>query len=312
MSSTEENIINKKTILVSSTCINRSELHKQILPSWYDFINVLDRKYYDIHWFINVDYIEKLNEDVETTKESLKNIIKDIPITFIEKESNDGHFFNACRNLAISIENKVIEEKLAQDDVIVFWLEDDWKLEDDVIPLQELIEIYLSNLTYINLNCLKQNYIHALAPSIINYNLWSKIQLAAWKQKFTRYIDPEHCSGLYFIKNNCKFDKIRNITVIQDKYRMKEIDNIYKYLTGKVFVDYNNSYYTYYNETTMINNERNDDKYIEKSNVKDFNNDTIVFLRIIPFYCKDGGREYMQEKFGLVKNKNNVNFYKEK
>ena len=56
-------------------------------------------------------------------------------------------------------------------------------------------------------------------------------------------------------------------------------------------------------------------KYIEKCNIKDFNKDVIVFIRIMPSYCLDGvlfGRNYMVEKYGLVKNKDNVDFYKDK
>ena len=49
--------------------------------------------------------------------------------------------------------------------------------------------------------------------------------------------------------------------------------------------------------------------------MKNFNKDTIVFIRIMPSYCLDGvlfGRNYMVEKYGLVKNKDNVDFYKDK
>ena len=62
------NNFEKKTILIGTTAINRSELHKDMIPNWYDYINQLDRSKYDIQWFINVDYIEKLNEDIELTK----------------------------------------------------------------------------------------------------------------------------------------------------------------------------------------------------------------------------------------------------
>lgn len=308
-------VVKKKTLLIGTTAINRSVLHNEMLPGWYKFINALDRNIYDIYWFINVDFIEKLKEDVETTKNNLRKIIKNIPITFIEKKNKDGHFLNACRNIAINMENKIKEQSLCKDDVIVFWLEDDWKLSDNIIPLQLVIENYLSNLTYINLSFIRKNYIHALAPSIINYNLWSKIQLIAWKTQTDKYVDPEHCAGLYFIKNFCKYDDIRNMTIVYDNYKMKEIDDIYKDLTRKSFFDYTDSYYTYHDESLLTDLEKKNNHYIEKSNVKDFNNDIIVFIRLMPSYCKDGvlyGRNFMVGKFGLVKNKDSVDFYKDK
>jgi hypothetical protein len=71
-------------------------------------------------------------------------------------------------------------------------LEDDWKLYQNNIPLQELIDNYLSNLTCINLSFTANNYIHALAPNIINYKLWSILHLNAWTEQENN-IDPEHC-----------------------------------------------------------------------------------------------------------------------
>jgi hypothetical protein len=308
------NHFDKKTILIGTTAINRSELHKDMIPNWYDYINQLDRSKYDIQWFINVDYIEKLNEDIELTKNNLKSIITDIPITFVDKDNKEGNFLNACRNIGVNMDNFVKQQQLNKDNVIVFWLEDDWKLVNEKINLDDIIKNYLSNMTYINLSFIRKNYIHALAPSIINYNLWSKIQLMAWKNQ-DKYMDPEHCAGVYFIKNFCKYDKIRNCTVIYDEYKMKEINDIYIDLSSKSFFNYTDSYYTYDNEEYLLKDERYSDKYVEKCNIKDFNKDVIVFIRIMPSYCLDGvlfGRNYMVEKYGLVKNKDNVDFYKDK
>ena len=118
------------------------------------------------------------------------------------------------------MDNFVKQQQLNKDNVIVFWLEDDLKLVNEKINLDDIIKNYLSNMTYINLSFIRKNYIHDLVPSIVNYNLWSKIQLMSWTNQ-DKYMDPEHCVGVYFIKNFCKYDKIRNCTVIYDEYKMK-------------------------------------------------------------------------------------------
>ena len=129
-----------KHIIIGTTAINRSELHKTIVPPWYEYINVLNRTKYNIQWFVNIDYIEKIGEDIEVTKECFKNIIPEIPITFMEKQTIDGNIFQANKRIALYIENYVNENKLNIDDVIILWLEDDWKLESIILPLEELIE----------------------------------------------------------------------------------------------------------------------------------------------------------------------------
>ena len=38
----------KKHILIGTTAINRSILHKDVIPEWYNYINVLDKSKYDV------------------------------------------------------------------------------------------------------------------------------------------------------------------------------------------------------------------------------------------------------------------------
>jgi len=73
-----------KTVLIGTTSINRSLLHKDNIPDWYNYINALDITKYNIQWFINVDYIEKLDEPVQDTFDNFRNIITNIPIVFID------------------------------------------------------------------------------------------------------------------------------------------------------------------------------------------------------------------------------------
>ena len=295
-----------KTVLIGTTAINRPILHSDNFPDWYNYINCLDKSKYSIKWFINIDYIEKLESSIEETQNNFLEIIKDIPINFVKEKQKTGNFLNACKRISSAIEKYVTDNKLHTDDVCIFWLEDDWKLNTNNIGLDRLISNYLSNLTYINLSFIRSNYIHALAPCIINYNLWCKIHLLAWKNQEDN-IDPEHCVGLYYLKNFGKYEHLLNITIINKYKKIKE-----KFFENDMF-KFDNSYYTY--DVDKDNNIINK-KYIKKNDIKNFIKDKITFIRVSTTMCLDGvnyGRDFMK-KYNLIKKRlqNNiqVDFYK--
>lgn len=298
--------MNKKQIIIGTTSINRPILHSDNIPEWYKWINTIDKNLYGLTWFINIDWIEKLGSDIEETKTNYKNIIKDIDVIFLQSETLQGNFLQACKRVSTNIEKYIIDNNFNPDDVIIIWLEDDWKLNPSNIPLSELISNYLSNLTSINLSFIRPNYIHALAPSIISYNLWSKIHLEAWKRQST-HIDPEHCVGLFFIRNYSKYEHINNLTIISKK-------NLNEKYFKQDFLNHEKSFYTYdfdiSNNDIFIN-----DKYIKKEDFKEFCKDKITFVRITNSFCIDGvnyGRNFMKN-YDLIKkriqNDKNINFY---
>jgi len=293
----------KKNIIIGTTSINRPILHSDNIPDWYNWINSIDKNLYNINWFINIDWIEKLESTIEETKTNYLNIIKEIKVHFLQSDTKNGNFLQACKRISSNIEKYVNENNFNHDDVIIIWLEDDWKLNPSNIPLQELIENYLSNLTSINLSFLRPNYIHALAPSIISYKLWSKLHLEAWEKQST-HIDPEHCAGLYFIKNYSRYEHINNITVISKK-------NIDENYFNQEFLNYEKSFYTYnFNiDDNLIKNE----KYINKIDIKEFCKDKITFIRTTPSMCSDIGRNFMKNyniiKKKIIPNDKNIDFY---
>ncbi len=297
--------VNKKTVIIGTTAVNRPKLHSDNIPEWYEYINKLDKTKYDIQWFINIDYIEKLNETIHSTSENFQDIITEIPITILDKEHQDGDFLQACKRVSSNMEKYVLDNKLNPDDVIVIWLEDDWKLNIFNIPLTDLIDNYLSNLSYINLNFIRLNYIHALAPCVLNYNLWSKLHLAAWTEQ-TEHIDPEHCVGLYFQKRYGKYSNLRNITVINKYKNVNE-----KFFDQNLFKS-EHSYYCYdVEKRNLIKNT----KYIKKNDVQSFIKDQMTFIRITTSSCINGcnyGREFMANNYQLTKNKDAVCLYKDK
>jgi hypothetical protein len=296
-----------KTILIGTTSINRPVLHKDNIPDWYYWLDAVDRKKYNIHWFINIDMIEKLDFTYKETKENYENIIKDIPITFLQDPEGKGNFLKACKRVSQTIEKHVIDNNLDKDDIIIIWLEDDWKLNKKIVfPLQYIIEKYMSNMCVINLSFIRLNYLHALAPGLINYKLWEILHLKAWKEQ-KEHIDPEHCVGKFYLKKfNNKYENIHNITII-NKFK-KPGGGFF----NKGFLKYENSYYTY------DSNDKDNiikDNYIKTENVKSKCKDIITFIRITTGYCIGGvnyGREFMK-KYNLekkrIQNNNNKDFY---
>ena len=280
-----------KTILIGTTSINRPVLHKDNIPEWYEWVNSLDKTKYDIHWFINIDMIGKLDFTYEETKENYETIIKDIPITFLQHPEGKGNFLKACQRVSQTIEKHVMDNNLNKDDIIIFWLEDDWKLNKKVLKLDRIITLYMSNMCCINFSFIRANYIHALASSLISYNLWEKLHLKAWNLQ-KEHIDPEHCVGKYFLQNfNMKYEDMNNITIINKFKQPKE--NFF----NSGFLNQKNSYYTYDIEenTNIIKNN-----YIEKEKVKDNCKDINTFMRITCSCCHDIGRKFMK-KYHLEK-----------
>jgi hypothetical protein len=287
-------------IIIGTTAINRPELHSDNMGQWYNWINSLDKTKYNINWFINVDYIPKLEKSVEDTIQNLQKIIQDIPTYFFTCDANGGNFLQACKRVSSNISEFIKKKKLDQDKIAIIWLEDDWKLSPNNIPLQELLETYLGNLSSINLSYLRENYVHALAPSIIHWNLWKQVHLAAWTKQES-HVDPEHCVGLYFIKNFGKYKHIQNITIIN-----KNIKENY-FLDD--FLCREKSYNTYHDEKyTILKNEKN----IDKTQVRKFCENIITFLRITPSFCSDCGREFINKyniKKSGIQNDGHLEFY---
>jgi hypothetical protein len=291
-----------KYILIGTTATNRSLLHNETIPGWYEYINQVDKTKYSVKWFINIDVIDKLEQKREITITNFKKIVKDIPIVYTnEKTKEKGNFLKACQSVSKNIEQHVINNKLKEEDVIIFWLEDDWKRNNSTIPLQELIEYYLSDLMHINLSYIRANYIHALAPGIHSYKLWKQSHLLAWKHQQS-HMDPEHCVGKYFIKTFGKLCNINNITVYS-KYKINAASQAMKSDSTYVCFDQDDKKV----ETS---------KLIKKTDIQKICNNKITFIRIRPSFCDGGvdfGRNFMKS-YDIIKsrvqNNNQIDFYK--
>jgi hypothetical protein len=301
---------NKKQLIVATTSINRPELHAGNMPEWADWISSVDSSKYDINWFINIDYVPFLKKSIEETQSHYNSILPStICKHYLSPKTKSGNFLNACKRVSNAIETFVLSNKFIADNVIIIWLEDDWKLNSGSIPLQTIIETYLSNMTCVNLSYLRNNYIHALAPCVINYNLWKKLHLAAWTAQITP-IDPERCLGLWVLKHFCNnsYSSLQNVTVLKNNSPIS-LDQLNEYSALKV----GRSFFTYgklkHAEHNFISN-----KYIPQVEVRDKIKDVITFVRMRPSHCSDCGRNFMKTR-NLTKTHSNstdsFEFYRE-
>jgi hypothetical protein len=279
--------MSKIHIIIGTTSINRPDLHNKTIPGWVNILNNLNDQY-EITWFVNIDYVKKLNYTLEETKINYEKLIKKFNPVFLCNEQ--GNFLHACKRLATNINEFVEKNSLNENNVKIFWLEDDWTVNSP-INFNEIISLYSTNNNYINLTFLRNNYIWALAPSIISFKLWKNLFYNSWDQQ-KENIDPESCVGIYFKKIYGYHDNLFNLNIIN-----RVVEN--KYLNNKIFT-YPKSHYT-----ININLEiEKREKYIDKNKFKEFVGDEMNFVRITPTICSDVGREYI-ENLNLTKAKNN-------
>jgi hypothetical protein len=317
-----------KYILIGTTSLNRPELHNDNIREWIDWIIKNNNNDYKFIWFINIDVINGLNSSYDETVESYKKIINnDIrDVFFYKNPNNEGNFLQACKRLVLHMNDYVnnfiinIPQINLENDVKIFWLEDDWKLNlKTIMPFKFLIENISAKSSHIDLSFIRNNYIWALAPGIISWNLWYKLYYKGWTEQ-TENIDPEHCLGLYYLNN---FMKI-NEKIAINKIKTAKIKNIYNLTIIDTKIDekyfeknhlcFKNSYYTYCENTNGLNNMMKQN-YIEIDKLKDKFNDIDLFIRICPTSVIDGclyGRKFMEKinifKKGIV-NSTDTDFY---
>lgn len=313
-----------KYILIGTTSLNRPELHNDNIREWIEWIKK-DNDYKFI-WFINIDVIDGLNFTYEETIESYKKIINDDikDVFFYKNPYGRGNFLSACKRLVFNMHDYIVNMIIdlptinLENDVKIFWLEDDWKFNPATnLSFKFLIENISTKSSHIDLSFIRNNYIWALAPGIISWKLWYKLYYKGWIEQ-NENIDPEHCLGVYYLKNfsenidnvNCrkintiKIKKIYNLTIINTKINEQYFE--------KEHMNWENSYYTYYNNECDNIIKTN---YVEINKINDKFNDVDLFVRISPTNVIDGclyGRKFMEKinifKKGIV-NSSDTNFY---
>jgi hypothetical protein len=285
-----------KHVIIATTAINRPMLHNDNMGEWIDWFLDLKNSNTTLKWFINIDIIDKLKSTHDQTKTNFESLIANrVDTDFSTNPSGKGNFLEACKRLSSNIVMYVDSLKLTRierNKIKIIWLEDDWKLSNVTkISCSEVIKNYTTDNSHTNLSFNRNNYIWALAPSIISYVLWKKLFYSAWLSE-KNPIDPEHCVGLYYRNNFGDPDLLCNITVIN-----KSVSD--KYLKER-HMTFPESYYTYHNDKFKINNN---DRYIFKDCLASYLGDKMVFIRITSSFCIDGclyGRKFL-EKYDIEK-----------
>jgi hypothetical protein len=302
-------------LIIGTTAINRPPLHTNIFYGWLKWLAPLAlSQNIKLTWFINIDIIEKLPFTYEETQKNIQNILiehkldKIYNVYFLKSET--GNFLNACKRIGNAIIHYVFDNKIMHNKLRIMWLEDDWKFNDhfiEKIDINYLINTLSINRTHINLTFIRNNYIWALAPSIIDYELWIDIYYKAWMCQLSN-ADPEYCAGNYYIKMYGSVDDIYNITVIWRKEQPKYLK--------RAHINYKNSLYMLIDENENSELIDIDKRYISKERFKKTFGKKNTFIRITPTFCIDGvnyGRDFMK-KYELTKTHvqtdENTDFYK--
>lgn len=294
-----------RDIVIATTATNRSKLHNNTMPGWIKWLDNINNKKFNLRWFINIDVLVKLVEGFDVTQSNFKRLVKNTKnlkgkVTIVGNPLEPGNFLKACKRLAKNV-HMYCEERITKNknkgceaQPLIIWLEDDWKTDPKaLIDINFLIDNLSNPRTHINLTLLRNNYIWALAPSILGYELWKKIHYDGWMSQ-EETIDPEHCLGLHYEKNYTDRADIHNLTIIT-----REVDEEY---FERFYMNYVNSFYTFTEpeyKTLDISNE----KYVTFDKVNSVYKGIDLFIRITPTFCIGGcnyGRDFMK-KYGLVK-----------
>jgi len=247
--------------IIGTTSINRPDLHNIVIPKWKKWLLESDKK---LKWFINIDILEFLQDSYENTKKNFQNLLEDSKIELIILKQQYNKFLGACKNLSENIKN-YIEQNNLDNNLKIIWLEDDWDLIENPPKFSEL-EKYCSGKTHLNLSGIKNNYIWALAPSILTYEFWLNIFYEAWKNQSID-LCPEKSIGNYYQSKYCNHENTQNIILLSENINKEIIkDMIFK-----------NSKIINLNQDDLLNQE-------------------ILFIKLFPKIAFDIGIEYMKSK----------------
>lgn len=282
-------------IAIATTAINRPALHQDTLASWLAWLEHFDEEQFAVKWFINIDIIPALGAGFSETRETLEKAIDGrFEVEFINEGSASADFLGACQRLSESVNSYL---QLWGQDVssYVIWLEDDWRFntESSINP-NVLIDLYGTSRSAICLSYIRENYIWALAPSIISFALFKELHLAAWRQQ-DDFADPEHVVGLYYRKTLGDPKDMPHLTVINKSVNSDFFKQPHMSSGAAKYVAHNDS----------AESDWPLARQVTRASIKATWGERPSFIRITPSMCEGGadiGRKFML-KYGLKKSK---------
>ena len=265
-------------IFIATTALNRPDLHKTVFHKWYKLLNTLN---YKIIHFINIDCIDKLPHTYEDTCKNFKEMtnLYNIDLHLLNKKEPD--FFLSCLTVSKQIDTYIELNNIDKNNVSIFWLEDDWILNRKVCLKKHIkhvnINSKLSFESHINYSIIRKNYIWALLPSILGYNIFKEM-LNIWTNHFiiNDIKDPENCIGRWYIDKKYQTNSV-SMLILDDTLDKLHLN---KGLL-KIYFEYKNRYINDLNEIT---------EYKEKLSVIEKYTFNII---ILANSSMDVGRQYM-------------------
>ena len=95
-----------------------------------------------IVWFINIDTVDYLDFSFVSSKENMENLIKnEIDGLIILPQQKNGFLRGACKVLSTEIKKYVEYNHICKEDQKIIWLEDDWKIINNMTHLMNLHNI---------------------------------------------------------------------------------------------------------------------------------------------------------------------------
>lgn len=202
-------------LIIITPAICRPYIHNQVFPLVISSINKYNI-FSDVIHYINIDNVsgKKFRYSVLDTENNLKKIYRDTGIKLNILKSDKPCFYNAIKNLVINIKDNI------EKDTLIFYLEDDWKLIEE-INFYEIIEkikkennfnenlyLRLYSINNIGINSRYTNIEIDFKPSIWGSNIYKLLFESAILNNKNIY-DPELVVNQnlkkYCLKNDTKF-----------------------------------------------------------------------------------------------------------
>jgi len=304
-------------MVLLTTAIPRGDLHKNTIHLFYEkFIKYFDG--YTIHHIINIDYPEKIKPLF--SRDDTIELFEQINYLNVKKYyilPDEANFCKAYCNVIA----KIYEEKLINEQSIIWWLEDDWTVvrNYNFVPLFRFLGIKNTALSFTNNSPLCS----FRGGPIMNYGF------------FTNYFDihktisiekdPEYQVGKGIRKRNdyqsfigiiCiflmeLFEENINIKQYQYYYKRKFDKNIkLKYFLGFMEKIEDNAVYLYeYEDESLIPNisRQNIKKISKRITIEQFNEEfdknSMNYINFFPDIFVDAGRKFSSEN-SLIKSGN--------
>ena len=310
----------KQKLIILTTAITRGNLHLESIGLFYKKHKYITN-IYDIIHIINIDNPIKLKEQYkpEYTLNLFNKIIPEniIKIININKDINPT-FSKAYKNVI----NVIHEKQLLDDNTLIWWLEDDWKLIKyyNILPILNILSKIDNSAVNLTNNT---PLISFRGGPIMSKNFF--LNYFDISKKLDDNKDPEYKVGKYLRFNEIEYDK--NIYIIciyiidlidnnehiidmnpsccwyyKNKFKQTKFSNNrgIKYILG--ILNSIDSDIIYYKKNDNYNNlkiDLNDYLNIEKINLENFNlileNSMINYINIVPHIFQDIGRNFNSE-----------------